>query len=169
MKPLIKCMLILFPLIVFAGTRYVDNFAPKGGNGSINFPYNNLIIAFQNLNPGDTLYVRGANSGNGQIYYVDIDLPKSGLSSSPIIVKNYKQENVIFSISSQFNMEKDFWLFEGITFEDNNSLIPKLKLLGGNNSFKNCIFISSNLDDLDLESQNSGLFEFCKVYNIAQK
>ncbi len=168
MKFIIKLLIILFPVLAFSATKYVDNFAPAGGDGSINVPYNSLNTAFQHLNPGDTLYIRGTNSGDGQIYFGDIELPISGHPSAQITLMNYENEAVIFSIFSRFDIDKDYWSFEGITFEDNNSVILKMKIAGENNRFKNCVFRGYNLDEFKIEGQKKNIFEYCKTYNISR-
>ena len=156
----------MIPFMLCAKSNFVDSFALSGGDGSINAPFNSINEAMQNLNPGDTLYIRGTNSGDGQIYFGDLDLQKSGMKTAPIRVMNFENENVIVSIFSKFNLNQDYWSFEGIVFEDNNFVLPKIKALGKNNKFKNCIFRGRNLDNFEAVANNCNLLEYCKIYNL---
>ncbi len=156
-------LILIVPMMTFGTTKYVDNFAPDEGVGTINNPYNSVKSAFLKLNAGDTLFIRGTNSGEGQVYLEDVDLPISGKVSAPITVMNFENEVVVLSVFSQFNINKNYWCFGGIIFDDNNSLIPKMKLLGQHNRLRNCIFRKCNLKNFDITGRNKNLFEYCQV------
>ena len=55
---------VLIPFLVLGSTFYVDNYAPDNGNGTINNPFCSLTQAFNKLEPGDTLILRGSNKRN---------------------------------------------------------------------------------------------------------
>jgi len=156
-------LILVLPLSAFTATYFVDSYALDGGDGTINNPFNSLQHAFACLNPGDTLFIRGANSGEGQVYVGDIELPKAGHNSAPISVLNFEKEKVVISLFNKFEINKDFWSFEGLVFFDRNSILSKTNLAGLNNKFKNCVFTGKNLDQFELVAKNNDQFEYCSI------
>jgi hypothetical protein len=159
-------LFILFPFIIFGSTFFIDNYASFKGDGTINSPFNSLDQAFNKIQPGDTLILRGSNCEYGQIYITDLELPMSGLESSPIVVMPFKNEQVVISIHSKFQINKEYWLFERIIFEDLNLALPKTDISVKTIKFKNCIFRGQNLDEFEIAAINNNIFEFCEIQEI---
>jgi hypothetical protein len=156
---------ILIPFLIFGSTLYVDNYAPDSGDGTINNPFCSLNQAFNRLQPGDTLILRGSNTAYGQIYFEDLDLPFSGLAKKEITLMNYKNEVVVISIINKFCIDEHYWNFKGIIFEDLKSKYSKIDFSGKNNNFYNCIFRTSSIGFFDQGKENNNQFKFCKIEN----
>ena len=154
---------ILLPVFIFGSTYYLDNYAPESGNGSINLPFNSLNRSLNELQPGDTLILRGSNSEYGQIYIDDFDLPISVNKIKNITIMNYQDEVVVISVLNEFKIDEHFWTFSGIIFEDHDKDFQIANFSGKNNTFYNCVFRNSAVNFFDGSNKKNNIFKFCKI------
>jgi hypothetical protein len=95
---------------VYVGPYYV---APTGndatGNGSITNPWYNLTKAWEVVQPGDIIYMRGGSYSYTTTQYL---LNKNGTAANPIKIWAYQNEKPIINASSTFAYN------EGINIED---------------------------------------------------
>ena len=91
-----------------AATYYVSLNGSDSNSGSIDRPFRTISYAVSEVNPGDTVYVRGGDyreiSPGWTHGYID---GIKGTSSSPIRISAYQQETPIFSLLTIKNSE---WL-----------------------------------------------------------
>jgi len=108
---------------------YVDNDASSDGDGSWDHPWNDINDHVGDLDPGDTMCVRGDLVGSGQVYEVDqiyLDSKggavRDGEPGSPITVRSYPDEKVILknvgSDSIVYFRGADYWIIEGFAMDN---------------------------------------------------
>jgi hypothetical protein len=88
-----KVIILLYPLITYGATYYVDNHAPSGGDGSQSHPWQEIQTGLDNVSAGDTLFICG-DSSFIRIYEesTTLNFSANGTSSSPIVVKAFPGE-----------------------------------------------------------------------------
>lgn len=126
--------LVFFVLIAFTpiygtsadaqgATYYVDREHPQAADrsdhGSVSAPWKTLEYAYLQLEPGDTLLIRG---GVYQPATIVLDSAHSGLPDAPIAVRNYPDETVIIHNKGAIRFEgANHWRIEGLIFEDSEA------------------------------------------------
>jgi len=81
--------ILLFSSISFATEYYVSPDGDNTGPGSIDNPWRTIAKANQDLQSGDTVYIRRGT------YLEDINPVRSGATGSPIVYRNFQGEEVI--------------------------------------------------------------------------
>ncbi len=103
---------------VFRTTHYVDVNHPLAkdswSRGSIDAPWRSLDHAFQQLQPGDTLLVRG---GTFTFDSITLMQKNSGRDGAPITIKAYPGESVVIRNSGPINLfGANWWTLDGLVF-----------------------------------------------------
>jgi hypothetical protein len=99
-------------------SRYVSLNGNNANRGSIDQPWETIAYAASQLQPGDTLYLRGGTYpvSTGDFYYVETRT--SGTADSPIIITAYSGEKVIIDgsgVSQNFmRINHDYWVVENL-------------------------------------------------------
>lgn len=106
--------------------RYVDNDDPNAADdeqhGSITMPWATLAYAFNQLVPGQTLYIRAGTYENSGI---DLREGNSGRNGEPITVKPFPDEEVVLRDGGEIRFYgADWWVLEGLRFDR----FPSIKL-----------------------------------------
>jgi len=112
---------------------YVDvghaNAQDSSDHGSINQPWKTLKYAFWQLQPGDTLLVRGGTYENATI---QLTAQNSGYEGSPISVQAYQDETVILSNGGAISFQgANWWILDGLIFDSPKSQYIQLGLHEG--------------------------------------
>jgi len=91
MKRIIITLIQVFivTLVYSQNSYYVSPTGNNSNNGSISTPWETIQYGVNQLNPGDTLFIRGGT------YQEKIDVDVSGMPSAYITIKNYQNENVV--------------------------------------------------------------------------
>jgi hypothetical protein len=76
---------------------YVSPSGDDSGNGSIQAPWRTIEYGLEEIQPGDTLFLRDG------IYHEPISISKSGTNQNPITIRNYPGENPIIDVANQNN------------------------------------------------------------------
>jgi hypothetical protein len=161
-------------------TYYVDanhtQARDSANYGSIDRPWKTPRYAFQQLEPGDTLLIRG---GTYTRYPTTLTERNSGQQGAPITVKAYPGETVIFKGgNSAIDLKgADWWTFEGLVFTDFTShcfLLGRHKALDGQTetllsthiTIRNCEFKNGNRAVIRLNNANDVLIEGCYFHHV---
>jgi hypothetical protein len=106
--------------------KYVDatNGSDTNDGLSVNTAWKTLQKAVSNVQPGDTLFVRGGT------YSANIVISITGTSSNPIKLTNYPGETVIIDggtgIALKSSGKISYWIIEGLTFKSSNRYTLRL-------------------------------------------
>ena len=100
-----------------------------------------------------------------QSYFEEFDLRNPGKVENRITVANYQNEVVVISIINNFKVDKNYWTFSGIIFEDLKTNFSKIDFSGKNNNFYNCIFRTNSVNFFEQGKQQNNQFKFCKIEN----
>ncbi len=156
-----KYLILIFVLVssAFPHTYYADNLAPSNGAGTADSPFQTLQAGLNALVPGDTLIVRGSQSGFGQVYNEQPDLPMSGMAGQPIVVQGYPGELVVITYSDKLSLNVDYWVFERLIFDHDFAASDVFRVTGDNNIIRNCEIRNGARDGIDINGGSFNLFE----------
>lgn len=148
---------------------FVDNSNPAAsddiGNGSLEQPWKTLAYAFLQLQPGETLFIRGGTYNNAEIRLTD---ENSGSEYAPITVKPYPGEVATLRDGEPIRFYgTDWWIIEGLKFIN----VPRIQFgvhedLGYGFTdpaehiiIRNCEFGNAEATTLSINYGNDLLFE----------
>ena len=134
-------------------TYYVSTSGSNSYPGTYSYPWLTWQYAFEQLSPGDTLYIRGGTyySPNNGAAYDRITI--TGTSSNRITISNYSDEVPILDFSNVttsshtecFGLvtDTDYVDFTGLILQnlpeqDTNDFINMWRMLGSNTTINNC-------------------------------
>ncbi|WP_456443946.1 right-handed parallel beta-helix repeat-containing protein [Caldithrix abyssi] len=158
---------ILFGLSIY----FVDNTAGNNGDGSFEQPFNSIAEGMSHLQTGDTLFVRGSQSGPAQIYNEELYLSDSspaGTQEAPIVVKAYQNEQVRIILQSSFSIYATHWTFEDLIFDMDGKNYDTIKLKGDYITFRNCEITNGQKDGFDIAGASYTLIENCIIHNFTR-
>jgi len=100
-------------------TYYVDGghaqAEDRSDHGSIERPWQTIEYALEQLEPGDTLYVRAGVYASG---YLELTEAHSGLPEAPITVRAYPGETVLLQNGKMLWFQgASWWVLEGLHFD----------------------------------------------------
>ena len=131
---------MLQPLAVGAGEYYISTTGSNGGSGGIASPWSTFDYAIGQINPGDTLYVRGGTYDLNS----RIRIQKGGTSGAPISMLAYPGETPILDFDSNpsssdrgIQLERDWWRIKGLTVQ--NAPDNGIWVSGSNNVFEQLV------------------------------
>lgn len=157
-----KIRLLAFGIIIlFALART----SPLGAGVVIAQPGDNLSAKLSVLQPGDTLLLRGGN------YSDKIAVPRSGSAGKLITIRAYAGEKPVFTASgTMLNLNKDYWLIEGLIFDHQNDVSDAVLVSGSNNIIRRCEFRNGARDCIDGSSHSrNNLIENCSIHDFVWK
>jgi hypothetical protein len=144
----------LFSLLATANPLIAGSFVAKPGD--------NLSAKLAALQPGDTLFLRGGN------YREKLSLPRSGVVGKLITIRAYPGEKPVMATSgTMLNLNKDYWLMDGLIFDQQKDSSDAVLVSGSNNVIRRCEFRNGSRDGIDAnESSRNNLIENCTIYNF---
>jgi hypothetical protein len=128
-------------------------------------PGDNVNAKLATLQPGDTLFFRGGN------YSERLVLPRSGSAGKLIAIRAYPGEKpVIATGGAALNLNKDYWLIEGLIFDHQKDSSDAVPVSGSNNVIRRCEFRNGSRDcfDGDGNSRNN-IIENCTIHDFVWK
>jgi hypothetical protein len=128
-------------------------------------PGDNLSAKLATLQPGDTLLLRGGN------YNEKLILPRSGSLGKLITIRAYPGEKPVLSASgAMLNLNKNYWLIEGLIFDHQKDSTDAVPVSGSNNIIRRCEFRNGARDcfDGDGNSRNN-VIENCTIRDFVWK
>lgn len=166
-------ILVFFPASMYSDTYYVDNNAAPGGNGSYANPWQEIQTGLNNLNAGDTLFIRG-DIADERIYEQtsSLSFPASGTVAAAIVVKAYKGEKVAVTMTGTTSLcvfdNDDFWVIEDVRFEQNGVASDCIRIRNGSKgvTFRRCIVRNGTRDGFDISHGDSILIDSCTLFNF---
>lgn len=108
MKRVLLYIFILMPVLVNARQLFISPTGNDNNNGTISSPWFSLSKAWQNIQSGDTLYLRGgsyAYTNQSQCYLVG----KSGTASNPIRLFAYQNEVPVITKGQGYQNNNVHW------------------------------------------------------------
>ncbi|HMU45674.1 MAG TPA: right-handed parallel beta-helix repeat-containing protein, partial [Chitinophagaceae bacterium] len=117
MKRFLILPLLLIALNAVAANRYIAPNGNDNNSGTINSPWFSPNKAWQFMQPGDTLFVRGGQylfNDQTQLYLVG----RSGTVNNRIVMVNYPGEHPVFSPTIGYTNNQEHWR-GGMYFEGN--------------------------------------------------
>ncbi len=148
---------------------YVDNSLNANGDGSFTSPFNQISYGMSKLQPGDTLFIRGSQSGDAQIYNEKLylgDGAQSGLPGQEIVVKAFENEQVRIILETSFKVYASYWTFENLIFDLDGKDYDLIKLKGDHVTFRGCEITNGQKDGFDISRASNTLIENCKIHNF---
>jgi hypothetical protein len=128
-------------------------------------PGDNLSTKLGALQPGDTLLLRGGTYTEG------IELPLSGNAGKLLTIRAYPGEKPIISTGSTvLNLNKDYWLIEGLVFDHQKNASDAVPVSGSHNIIRRCEFRNGLRDCFDGKSRSrNNLIEDCVIRDFVWK
>jgi hypothetical protein len=125
-------------------------------------PGDNLATKLAALQPGDTLLLRGGTYNEG------LSLPRSGGPGKMLVIRAYPGEKPIISTSEKvLNLNKDYWLIEGLVFDHQNNDTDAISVSGSNNVIRNCEMRNGQRDGIDGGSASrNNVIENCVIHDF---
>ena len=116
--------------------------APRLFAGSVTAkPGDDLSAKLAALQPGDTLLLHGGTYSEG------LGLPRSGSAGKLLTIRAYPGEKPIISTGSTvLNLNKDYWLIEGIVFDHQKNASDAVPVSGNHNIIRRCEFRNGQRD-----------------------
>ena len=138
---------------------------PLWANSIVAKPGDNLSAKLATLQPGDTLLLRGG------IYNAKIVLPRSGSAGKLIAIRAYPGEKPVIATSGAvLNLNKDFWLIEGLIFDQQKDSTDAVPVSGSNNIIRRCEFRNGSRDCIDGSSKSrNNIIEQCTIHDFVWK
>ena len=163
-------LFFMFSAFLFAGNIYYsDNQNTGAGDGSFSNPFQTISTGMNALHAGDTLFVRGTQSGAAQIYNENLSLSDSdpnGTEAEPIVVMNYQNEKVRIILGGSFSVYTDWWQFIGLHFDANQNTSDAIKPKGNHLTFRDCEISNGQRDGFDTNRTDYLLIENCTIHNF---
>ncbi|GEM_PF-4264913 len=128
-------------------------------------PGDNLSAKLAALQPGDTLLLRGGNYNEG------LSLPRSGSAGRLMTIRAYAGEKPVISTSGAvLNLNKDYWLIEGLTFDHQNAESDAVPVSGSHNIIRRCEFRNGRRDCFDGDGgSRNNIIENCTIHDFVWK
>ncbi|RLD16611.1 hypothetical protein DRI50_01400 [candidate division KSB1 bacterium] len=165
-------LLLLTSQLVFAGTiYYVDNTVNHSGNGTFDQPFTSVAGAFNQLQAGDTLFIRGNSTAPARVYSEELSLGSSaasGTEGQPIVVASYPGELVKIVLKKSFSIYAAYWVFENLIFDMDGKTYDLIKLKGDHDTFRHCEFTNGQRDGFDINGASNTLIENCTIHNFVR-
>lgn len=126
MKKVLIILFLFISLVTSAATYYVSTTGDNGNAGTIGAPWATWVYGMQQLNAGDTLYLRGGTYTSTALIAINDSNTDDGTAENPIVVLAYPgdEERPILDCSglnstSGFSIrDKDYWKFKGFEVRD---------------------------------------------------
>jgi len=128
-------------------------------------PGDDLNAKLATLQPGDTLLLRGGN------YAEKLSLPRSGSASKRITIRAYPGEKpAIATAGTMLNLNKDYWLIEGLIFDHQKDSSDAVPVSGSNNIIRRCEFRNGRRDCFDGDGgSRNNIIENCVIHDFVWK
>jgi len=128
-------------------------------------PGDHLNASLATLQPGDTLLLRGGN------YNERLALPRSGSAGKLIVIRAYPGEKpVIATGGAVLNLNKDYWLIEGLIFDQQKDSTDAVPVSGSNNIIRRCEFRNGSRDCIDGSGKSlNNIIEYCTIHDFVWK
>ncbi len=163
-------LLFIFSTFLFAGNiYYTDNQNSGSGDGSFSNPFQTISAGMDALHAGDTLFVRGNQSGEARVYNENLSLSDSkpnGTEAEPIVVIRYQSEQVHIILDGSFSLYTDWWEFNGLHFDMDNKTSDVIKPKGNHLTFRNCEISNGQRDGFDTNMTDNLLIENCTIHSF---
>ncbi len=163
-------LLFLFSAFLFAGNiYYTDNQNSGSEDGSFSNPFQTIAAGMDALHAGDTLFVRGSQSGEAQLYTENLSLSDSkpnGTEAEPIVVIRYQNEQIHIILEGSFYIYTNWWEFNGLHFDMENKDLRVIRPRGDYLTFRNCEISNAQRDGFDVYFTNFLLIENCTIHNF---
>jgi len=152
-----KSGLLIICLLIFAPQLWANTIVAKPGD--------RLSAKIAALQPGDTLLLRGG------IYNEKLTLPRSGSAGKLITIRAYAGEKpVIATNGAVLNLNKDFWLIEGLIFDQQKDSTDAVPVSGSNNIIRRCEFRNGSRDCIDGSGKSrNNIIEQCTIHDFIWK
>jgi hypothetical protein len=146
-------------LMMLASTNYLN------ASSVIAKPGDNLSAKLAALQPGDTLLLRGGN------YNERLSLPRSGNAAKFITIRAYSGEKPVIAASgTMLNLNKDYWLIEGLIFDHQKDSSDAVLVSGSHNIVRRCEFRNGARDCFDgSASSRNNMIENCTIHDFVWK
>jgi hypothetical protein len=152
---------------VETGAFYVSTSGVDTANGSIGSPWRTITYAATQLNPGNTLYIRGG------VYQEKVRFDRNGTAEQPIKVKSYSGETAIIdgnytlpataTNSDLLSVTADY--IEISNIEVKNSLWAGITLYGVNNTLTNVVSHDNMEQGIIAWQSVNAVIQDCTSYN----
>jgi hypothetical protein len=128
-------------------------------------PGDNLSASLAILQPGDTLLLRGG------IYNEKLSLPRSGSAGKLITIRAYPGEKPMIATSGAvLNLNKDYWLIEGLVFDQQKDSTDAVPVSGSHNIIRRCEFRNGSRDCFDGSGKSrNNIIESCTIRDFVWK
>lgn len=138
-----------------AGTASAESFSVRPGQG--------LASQISRLSPGDTLFFEAGT------YNESISLHRSGSSGRLITLKAQPGAEVIIASSQRLmEVDKSFWLFENLIFDQRNASTDAIKIGSVESiTFRGCTIRNGSRDGIDIRSSASDItIDNCTIHDF---
>jgi len=138
---------------------------PLWANSIVAKPGDQLSAKIAVLLPGDTLLLRSGT------YNEKILLPRSGSAGKLITIRAYPGEKpVIATRGAVLNLNKDYWLIEGLIFDQQKDSTDAVPVSGSNNIIRGCEFRNGSRDCIDGSGKSrNNIIEQCTIRDFVWK
>ena len=149
--------IFVFHWLAFANHLFASSFVVKPGD--------NISAKLAVLQPGDTLFLRGGN------YTEKLSLPRSGAAGKLIAMRAYPGEKPMIAVSgTMLNLNKDYWLIEGLIFDHQKDSSDAVLVSGSNNIIRRCEFRNGSRDCFDGDGgSRNNIIENCTIRDFVWK
>lgn len=158
-------------------TFYVATNGSNSNPGTMESPWRSLNYSFDQLTPGDTLYIRGGSYSSESIELRDDD---TGQENAPITVNAYQDEDVILKGTAVRFLGANWWDIQDLTFQATVQAITIGEHLGlqsiyqnfdetvasSHINIRNCKFKDGNRAPVRIFYGNDILVDNCYFSNI---
>ncbi len=161
--------LCIFAIYASATNYYSDAQAASSGDGSFSNPFKTIADGMAILSAGDTLFIRGDQSGEGRIYKEKISVSASmanGAANAPIVVIAYPGEKVQLQPSGRSSIYADYWVFEDFKLDMGQNTDDAIRLYGNYNTFRHLHVTNGQRDGFDMSNASHNLIENCTIHNF---
>ncbi len=117
------------------------------------------------LQPGDTLLVRAGT------YNESLSLPRDGQSGKRIVLKAYPNEKpVITNTTTLLTLSKQWWLIQGLTFDQQGAASDAIKISGSNSILRGCEIRNGKKDGIDSDKGSTNItIENCVIHDFVNQ
>ncbi|MCK4577942.1 MAG: right-handed parallel beta-helix repeat-containing protein, partial [Candidatus Marinimicrobia bacterium] len=166
----VSCISGPAPVSIDECSHYVDNEAQIDGDGSLESPWISIAEHVNDLEPDDTICVRGNMVEPSRIYTESLIICNSaGTASEPIAIRAYPGESVTICVTGSqniFRIRGDHWIIADLTLEKPGGGIAILVEGGNYNIIQDCEIQGGTYRGILLAGASNNIIRDNYIYNF---